>query len=74
MIENIFLIVFIMIPLYALFIWSFFYPEESILFGKRWMYNEEPEVSEVAILFTKIASIIAVIFLTLILVKGLFFS
>ncbi|WHT49072.1 hypothetical protein QNH10_05215 [Sporosarcina thermotolerans] len=36
--------------------------------GKRWMYKEQPEVSDEAIKFTKILSIIGIVVLTLIFV------
>lgn len=58
----------LIIPLYAVLIWSYFNPEESMLFGKRWMYVEEPEVSEGAIRYIKVVSFISIIMLTLFLV------
>ena len=53
------------IPLYGVLIWSYFYPEESLLVGKRWMYKEEPEISDGAIRYIKIASVTSIIGLTL---------
>lgn len=53
-------------PLCAVLIWSYFYPEESMLFGKRWMYKGEPELSEGAIRYTKVASLISLIVIALI--------
>lgn len=45
-----FLLMFILvIPIYGVLIWSYFDPEESLLWGKRWIYKEEPEISEGAI-------------------------
>ena len=55
----------ISIPLYAALIWSFLEPRESLLFGKRWMYKEEPDISEGALIYTKIASIAGMVLLTL---------
>lgn len=57
--------VILIIPLYGVLIWSYFYPEESLLVGKRWMYKEEPEISDGAIRYIKIASVISIIGLTL---------
>jgi hypothetical protein len=45
----IFITVALMIPIYALLIWNWSYPEDSILFGERWMYREEPEITKKAI-------------------------
>ncbi|TJY44553.1 hypothetical protein E5161_00360 [Cohnella pontilimi] len=59
------------LPLYAVLVWSYFEPEESLLWGKRWMYKEEPELTEGAIRYTKIASLISIIVLTLILILAL---
>ncbi|RUT38616.1 hypothetical protein EJP82_26985 [Paenibacillus anaericanus] len=55
-----------MTPLLGVLIWTYFCPEESLLWGKRWMYKEEPELSEGAIRYTKIASLIAIVVLTII--------
>lgn len=57
--------VMILIPIYGLFIWTYFNPKESMLFGKRWMYKEEPEISSKAIRFTKFVSINGMVFLTI---------
>ncbi|WP_212031195.1 hypothetical protein [Cytobacillus depressus] len=66
--EIIFLIIFT-IPLYLVLIWTYFNPEESILFGKRWMYKEEQELSEEVIRYTKFASLITIIGLPIILIS-----
>ncbi|WP_254178472.1 hypothetical protein [Cytobacillus oceanisediminis] len=51
-----FLLMFILvIPIYGVLIWSYFDPEENLLRGKRWMYKEEPEISEGAIRYTKMS-------------------
>jgi len=67
MLETI-LIIFLTIPLYAVLIWSYFYPQESLLWGKRWMYKEEPDISDDAIRYIKVASLISVIGLTLVFI------
>ena len=35
-----------MVPMYGILIWTYFCPEDSLLWGKRWMYKEEPELFE----------------------------
>ena len=54
----------IIIPLYVVLIWSYFYPKKSLLWGKRWMYQEEPEISDGAIRYIKGASLISVVGMT----------
>ena len=71
MAENIFLFI-ICIPLFASLLWAFFDPRESLLFGRRWMYDEEPEPSEAAIFFTKVFSAISFIILALIFIVSFF--
>ncbi len=54
-----------MIPLYAVFVWTYFYPEESMLFGQRWMYKEEPEFSDEAIRSTKLWAMAGIVLITM---------
>ncbi len=56
----------LMIPLYAVLIWTYFYPEESMLLGQRWMYKEEPEFSDHAIRYTKFGAIVGVFLITMV--------
>ncbi|WML44589.1 hypothetical protein [Neobacillus sp. PS3-40] len=65
--ADTFLLVIILIPLYAVLIWTYLCTEDSLLWGRRWMYKEEPEVSEGAIRYGKIVLIIGIIALTIIL-------
>jgi hypothetical protein len=60
MVEAYFFIV-LMIPVYALLLWTYFNPEESMLRGQRWMYTEEPEVSRAAIRYAKFLSLFIMI-------------
>jgi hypothetical protein len=60
------------IPLYAALLWIFFDPQGSMFWGKRWMYKEEPELSEDAILYAKVASVISMVLVTVMLVILLF--
>lgn len=46
----------LLIPFYGLLIWSYFEPEEALLFGNRWKYKEDPEPSEKMIRYTKFTS------------------
>lgn len=57
MIGEIIIAVIFMIPLYGFLIWTYNCPEDSFLFGKRWMYQEEPEVSPNVVRYLKFASI-----------------
>jgi hypothetical protein len=72
MVTTIFFTVVIMIPLYGLLIWIYYYPEESMLFGNRWMYKEEPEISSTAIRYTKFASMTAMIGLPIVVISYIF--
>lgn len=58
---TIFFTVILMIPIYGLLIWTYHYPEESILFGIRWMYKEEPEISSKAIRYTRFIAITSMV-------------
>ncbi|QFT89602.1 hypothetical protein FIU87_13155 [Bacillus sp. THAF10] len=59
----------LMIPVYGILIWTYFCPEDSMSWGQRWMYREEPEFSETAIGYTKLLSVIGIFFITFILVS-----
>ncbi|MDI2588497.1 hypothetical protein OR571_15585 [Psychrobacillus sp. NEAU-3TGS] len=58
----------LMIPIYGVLIWSYFRPKESMLWGKRWMYKEEPEISTSAIRYVKFASLASIIIMTFIFI------
>jgi hypothetical protein len=66
MIAGIFVFFVFMIPMYGVLIWTYFCPEDSLLWGKRWMYKEEPEISNSAIRFAKVSSLTAIVVLTII--------
>lgn len=61
MIFKIFMVTIFMIPFYTFLIWTFNRPEDSVLLGRRWMYQEDPEISLNAIRYMKFASIFAMI-------------
>lgn len=71
MAQNIILI-FTLIPLYAVSFYAYFNPEESFLLGKRWQYTEEPEISEAAKSVIKFTSVITIIILSMIIVFAFF--
>lgn len=58
-----------MIPLYGVLLWTYYFPEDSILFGKRWMHNEELEISKAAIRYTKFASMTTMVGLPIIILS-----
>lgn len=62
---------FIVIILYSVFIWSFFYPEESLLFLSRWQYEEEPNFSGLAIRLNKYLSLFFIFLISLFLVSSI---
>lgn len=60
------------IPLYWALIYGYLFPEESMLWGRRWMYDDEPEFSDVAILYTKYISLFGIIVISIVLLfRGL---
>lgn len=71
MAEVILSIIFL-VPLYGMLLWSYFFPQESLLFGKRWMYKEEPEFSQEVIRYTKFSSLIAMIALPIVMIGFIF--
>ncbi|WP_176215194.1 hypothetical protein [Cytobacillus gottheilii] len=71
MFTTIFFTVVISIPVYGLLIWMYLEPEESMLAGKRWMYQEEPEVSDSAIRYTKFLSVTTMIGLPFLIISAI---
>ena len=59
--------------LYGILFWTYFYPEESLLWGKRGMYKEEPQLTERAIRNTKLKALISIIVMTLFLIYIIIF-
>ncbi len=47
-------VIILAMPLYGVLIWSYFYSQESLLWGKRWMYKEEPQIADGAIRYIKV--------------------
>lgn len=71
MAEKIVMIIF-MIPIYGLIIWSYFYPEESLLLGRKWEYKEEPTFSDARIRYTKFTSLVAMVGLPIVAISFVF--
>lgn len=59
-VEWIAIIIASLIP-YGVTIWTYLYPKESLLLGKRGIYKEEPEITESAIKNTKMKAKITII-------------
>lgn len=51
------------VPITVLLIWQYRNPKEAILLGRRWLYKNEPEVSEAAVQYVKYASIFGILFI-----------
>lgn len=51
----------LMIPIFGALIWTYLCPEESMMFGRRWMYKEEPEMSDEIIRYTKFSALVGMI-------------
>ncbi|WP_084268742.1 hypothetical protein [Oceanobacillus damuensis] len=62
------------IVIYVVLILSYFYPRESILFGKRWMYEEDPEPSEEAIRFARLGAVAGIVIVTIIVLASVFYE
>ncbi|WP_254865341.1 hypothetical protein [Solibacillus isronensis] len=60
------------IIIYGVLIWTYFYPEESLLWGKRGMFKEEPQLTERVIRNTKLKALISIIVITLIIIIFIF--
>ena len=66
MVNAIFWLI-ICLPLYAVLIWQYVNPKEAMVWGRRWMYQDEPQITESAIRHTKLVSLFGMIFLSIIL-------
>ena len=58
--DMVALILLLLIP-YGIIIWTYFKPKESLLWGRRGIYKEEPEITESAIRKTKAQALITII-------------
>ena len=53
------------VPMIVLLIWQYKNPKEAILLGRRWLYKNEPEVSEAAVQYVKYASVFDILFIVM---------
>jgi hypothetical protein len=49
---DIYIVFVLFIPIFGMLFWSYHYPEDSLLWGKRWMFKEEPELTDIILLYT----------------------
>ena len=56
------------VPMIVLLIWQYKNPKEAILLGRRWLYKNEPEVSEAAVEYVKYASIFGILFIIMLFI------
>ncbi|MCM3619884.1 hypothetical protein M3936_20130 [Sutcliffiella horikoshii] len=62
----------ILLPLYIVLIWNYRNPEKGMLLGQRWKYKDAPEFSDEALWFNRFASVIAMFFISIVLVSTIF--
>ena len=65
------LMILLFLPMYGVLIWTYKNPRESLLWGKRGMFKEEPEPTDAAIRSMKLRAIIGLVFLTYMLLLGM---
>lgn len=51
----------LLLIMYGIIIWTYFNPKESLLWGRRGIYKEEPEITESAIRDIKAKALITII-------------
>jgi hypothetical protein len=61
--------IFVFILFVPICIWTLLCPKESILFGRRWQYTEEPELSKESILMARIGAVVGILFCTVFLIS-----
>lgn len=54
-------LILLLLILYGIIIWTYFKPKESLLWGRRGIYKEEPEITESAINNIKAKALITII-------------
>ena len=67
---ELFILLIFSIPVYGFGIYGYKEPEDSYMIGKRWMYDNEPELSKEAIKLHKNISLITIIVWTILLISG----
>lgn len=51
----------LLLIVYGIIIWTYFKPKESLIWGRRGIYKEEPEITESAIRNIKVKALITII-------------
>ena len=64
----------LLLIVYGVIIWTYFKPKESLLWGRRGIYKEEPEITESAIRDTKMKALITIIVYPIIFIIILVYS
>ncbi|WP_342471500.1 hypothetical protein MHH70_10880 [Metasolibacillus sp. FSL H7-0170] len=52
------------IPIYFILFRQYKNPKDSVLWGRKWMYKEQNEVSEAAVRYSKVVALFGMIFIT----------
>lgn len=68
MAETIIFVIFLL-PFYGIILWTYYFPEDSILAGKRWLYTEEPEIPKATIRYTKFAAMTTMVGLPVVIIS-----
>lgn len=68
MIGEVIIFIFFAIVLYGLLIHAYIDPEESYMMGKRWMYEDEVELTEEFKSFIRFSAMVGIIFLTIVII------
>ena len=66
-------LILLLLILYGIIIWTYFNPKESLLWGRRWIYKEEPEITESAINNIKAKALFTIIVFPIIFIFLLIF-
>lgn len=64
----------LLLPVYGILIWTYLAPEESYLIGKRWIFKEEPELSDNYIRYIKFASLSGIVVISFVLIIAIISS
>jgi hypothetical protein len=67
-------LILLLLILYGIIIWTYFNPKESLLWGRRWIYKEEPEITESAINNIKAKALFTIIVFPIIFIIIFVFS
>ncbi|WIF95395.1 hypothetical protein [Caminicella sporogenes] len=71
MIGGLIILILFCMVLYVLFIYTYINPEDSFLFGRRWMFDDDVYVSDNLKNYYKKIAVIGIIFTTISLILGI---